>query len=153
VAVSGAPDADGTMRWRAGAIMIQRLPPDDAQGSAEGGEVDPSAAARREDEEDGWRRAMILMGSAKAQELADARLEPWKLVDRLFLAEGVEIYRPLALAHRCRCAPERMRQVLRTIPRAELETMREPDGAVHITCEFCNTTQFYADLDALYAPT
>lgn len=152
VAVTGTPDADGTMRWRAGAIMIQRLPPEDAQGSAEGGDIDPLAAAKREDEEDGWRRAMILMGSAKAQELTDASLAPWKLIDRLFLAEGVEIYRPLALAHRCRCAPERMRQVLRTIPRDELETMRKPDGAVHITCEFCNTTQLFTDLDALYAP-
>ena len=111
------------------------------------------AISKRKSRAVGWRRAMILMGSAKAQELADAALPPWKLVDRLFLAEGVEIYRPMALAHRCRCDPARMRQVLRTIPRAELETMREPDGAVHITCEFCNTTQLYSDLDALYAPT
>jgi molecular chaperone Hsp33 len=153
VAVTSATGADGIVHWRAGAIMIQRLASEDAQGSAEGGDVDPAVAARREDEEDGWRRAMILMGSAKPQELVDPDLPAWKLVDRLFLAEGVEIYRPLELAHRCRCAPARMRNVLRTIPRAELETMREPDGAVRITCEFCNTTQAFADLDALYADT
>ena len=151
VSVAGNAGADGQTHWRAGAIMIQRLPAEDSQGSAEGGDVDPLVAARREDEEDGWRRAMILMGSAKPQELVDPALAPWRLIDRLFLAEGVEIYRPLALVHRCRCAPARMRQVLRTIPRAELETMREPDGKVHIACEFCNTEQTFADLDALYA--
>jgi molecular chaperone Hsp33 len=151
VSVSGIEDGTGQTRWRAGAIMIQRLPPQDAQGSAEGGDIDPLAAARREDEEDGWRRAMILMGSAKPNELVDPALAPWRLIDRLFLAEGVEIYRPLELVHRCRCAPDRMRQVLRTIPRAELETMREPDGKVHIACEFCNTEQLFDDLDAIYA--
>ncbi len=150
VAVAGTKDRNGRTHWRAGAIMIQRLPPEDAQGSAEGREPVVRDPATREAEEDGWRRAMILMGSAKARELVDPALPPWKLVDRLFLAEGVEIYRPIALTHRCRCAPERMREVLRTIPRAELETMREIDGAVRITCEFCNTAHAFADLDSIY---
>jgi molecular chaperone Hsp33 len=150
VAVAGTDGPDGTVRWRAGAIMIQRLPPEDAQGSAEGREPVARDPARREAEEEGWRRAMILMGSAKTRELVDPDLAPWKLVDRLFLAEGVEIYRPLTLVHRCRCDPLRMREVLRTIPRAELETMREEDGAVRMTCEFCNTAHAFADLDAIY---
>ena len=150
VAVAGTADTDGRIFWRAGAIMIQRLPPGDAQGSAEGGLPVTRDPDEREAEEEGWRRAMILMGSAKAQELVDAALPPWKLVDRLFLAEGVEIYRPLPLAHRCRCSPERMRSVLRSLPRAEIETMREDDGAVRMTCEFCNTSHAFFDLDEVY---
>ncbi len=150
VAVAGAADAGGTVRWRAGAIMIQRLPPEDAQGSAEGLDPVMRDPAVREAEEEGWRRAMILMGSAKSRELVDPDLPPWKLVDRLFLAEGVEIYRPTELAHRCRCDSGRMRAVLRSIPRAEMETMREADGAIRITCEFCNTVQEFRDLDEVY---
>ncbi len=150
VAVSSVADADGRLHWRAGAIMIQRLPPEDAQGSAEGRVPVARDPAVREGEEEGWRRAMILMGSAKSRELVDPELPPWKLVDRLFLAEGVEIYRPIELVHRCRCDPARMRGVLRTIPREELETMREADGAIRITCEFCNTAHAFSDLDAIY---
>lgn len=150
VAATPAPGDGAVLNWRAGALMIQRLPPEDAQGSAEGGEkaID---AAKREAEEEGWRRAMILMGSAKSAELVDPDLPPWKLVDRLFLAEGVAIYRPLELKHVCRCSPARMRGALRSIPRAEIEELRDPDGAVRMTCEFCNTTHAFADLDAVYA--
>jgi molecular chaperone Hsp33 len=145
-----APGDGAVLNWRAGALMIQRLPPEDAQGSAEGGEKTIDAV-KRDAEEEGWRRAMILMGSAKSAELVDPDLPPWQLVDRLFLAEGVAIYRPLALVHRCRCSPERMRGALRAIPRAEIETLRDPDGAIRMTCEFCNTTHAFADLDAVYA--
>jgi molecular chaperone Hsp33 len=150
VAAKPAPGDGAVLNWRAGALMIQRLPPEDAQGSAEGGEkaID---AVKREAEEEGWRRAIILMGSAKSAELVDPDLPPWKLVDRLFLAEGVAIYRPIELKHVCRCSPERMRGALRSIPRAEIEDLRDPDGAVRMTCEFCNTTHAFADLDAVYA--
>lgn len=150
VAAKPAPGDGAVLNWRAGALMLQRLPPEDAQGSSEGGEKSIDAA-KRESEEEGWRRAMILMGSAKSAELVDPDLPPWKLVDRLFLAEGVAIYRPLELAHVCRCSPERMRGALRSIPRAEIEDLRDPDGAVRMTCEFCNTTHAFADLDAVYA--
>jgi molecular chaperone Hsp33 len=44
-----------------------------------------------------------------------------------------------------------MRGALRSIPRAEIEELRDPDGAVRMTCEFCNTTHAFADLDAVYA--
>ncbi|MFM8799755.1 MAG: Hsp33 family molecular chaperone HslO [Tagaea sp.] len=150
VAAVAAPGDGAVLNWRAGAMMIQRLPPEDAQGSAEG--MDKAIdAAKRDAEEEGWRRAMILMGSATGAELVDPALPPWKLVDRLFLAEGVAIYRPLALVHKCRCSPGRMRGALRAIPRTEIETLRDPDGAVRLTCEFCNTTHAFADLDAVYA--
>jgi molecular chaperone Hsp33 len=91
------------------------------------------------------------MGSAKSAELVDPDLPPWRLVDRLFLAEGVAIYRPLELVHRCRCSPARMQGALRSIPRAEIEDLRDPDGAIRMTCEFCNTTHAFSDLDAVYA--
>jgi len=150
VAATPKPGDGAVLNWRAGALMIQRLPPEDAQGSFEGQDkaVD---AAKREAEEEGWRRAMILMGSSTQAELVDPELPPWKLIDRLYLAEGVAIYRPLVLTHQCRCSPERMRGALRAIARSEVETLRDPDGAVRLTCEFCNTTHAFSDLDAVYA--
>jgi molecular chaperone Hsp33 len=39
---------------------------------------------------------------------------------------------------RCRCSRERVQMFLARFPRAELADMREPDGQVSVTCEFCS---------------
>lgn len=147
VAAALTTAADGTTSWRAGAIMIQRLPPEDAQGSAEGRATMRALSATQEEAEEGWRRAIILMGSATAAELVDPVLAPWKLVDRLFLAEGVKIYRPHDLRHACRCSRERVARVLRALPRDEVESLTI-DGRVFVTCEFCNARHEF-DVDQL----
>lgn len=137
--IAAAPyvDSAGERHWRAGALMIQRLP-DSAHGSDD-------------DAEEGWRRAMILMGSATSAELVDPRLLPWRLIDRLFLAEGVRIYRPHALRAKCRCSRERMGRALAMIPRAEVDDMKI-DGRVIVTCEFCNTSHAFDERDLARLP-
>jgi molecular chaperone Hsp33 len=151
VAAAQVP-VDGSRAWRAGAIMVQRLPPEDAQGSAEGRELAEPIAAAAEAQEDGWRRAMILMSSATSAELVDPALPPWRLVDRLFQAEGVKIYRPHVMQHACRCSRARVEGILRALPRSEVEELKV-DGAVVVTCEFCNRRHVFDDdaLAELYA--
>ncbi len=151
VAAGHVPAPGGGAAWRAGAIMVQRLPPADAQGSDEGREARPLAAAA-EALEDGWRRAMILMSSATTAELVDPALAPWRLVDRLFQAEGVHIYRPHVMQHACRCSRARGAGILRALPRSEIEDLKV-DGAVVVTCEFCNRRHVFDDdaLAELYA--
>ncbi|MBM3523662.1 MAG: hypothetical protein FJX57_11950, partial [Alphaproteobacteria bacterium] len=100
-------------RWRAGALMVQALPPDGAQGSAEGRDLDRPLDVDVETAEEAWRRMLILMSSARSGEIVDPALPAWKLVDRLFLAEGVRIFRPHSLRHGCRCSRERVSSVLR----------------------------------------
>ncbi len=145
-------DCDGQRRWRAGALMVQRLAPEDAQGSEEGREPSRPLMQIREEIEEGWRRAIVLMGSATAAELIDPELPAWRLADRLFLAEGIRIYRPHALRHRCRCSEGRVERMLRSLPREEIETFMI-DGVVVITCEFCNARQEFnaGALDRVYA--
>lgn len=154
VAAAQQTGADGEPTWRAGAIMVQHLPSEAAQGSAEGRDIERPLSLAQEDAEEGWRRALILMGSATSAELVDPLLPPWKLVDRLFLAEGVQIYRPHDLRHACRCSRERVETVLRSIPLAEFNDLKI-DGKVVVTCEFCNTQHVFddADLAALHGPT
>lgn len=151
VAAALQTGAGGEPTWRAGAIMVQSLPPEGAQGSAEGRDLARPPNESQEEAEDGWRRALILMGSATSAELVDPGLPPWKLVDRLFLAEGVKIFRPHDLRHACRCSRERVETVLRAFPQAEIETLKV-DGALVVTCEFCNTKHLFdeADVAALY---
>ena len=86
MAVARVASPAGGKAWRAGALMIERLP------KAEGGD------SVREAEDDGWRRAMALMSTSTAAELLDPGLPPEKLLFRLFHEEGVRAYKPHDLA-------------------------------------------------------
>jgi molecular chaperone Hsp33 len=111
-------------RWRAGGIMVQRLPEQVADGGEERMEED-------------WRRTMLLLGTATEGELVDPHLAPERLLLRLFHDEGVRVFQPLDLSFRCRCSRERVELVLRRFPPADLEDMKEADGQLVVTCEFC----------------
>ena len=125
-------------RWRAGGVMIQRLP--DAQRTM------PAS-----DREDDWRRAMILLGSATDAELLDPDLAANGLLFRLFHEDGVRVFAPVGLRAACRCSRQRVADMLASLPRTEVEAMKE-DGAVAVQCEFCNNTYQFDDdqLEAVY---
>ncbi len=120
--------------WRAGAVLIQRLPEDDA------GRVVKNPA---EDEED-WRRASILMNTVAEVELFDRTLHLNGLLYRLFHEERVRVFPPSAFRQGCRCSAQRVEEVLQSIPRAELADLKV-DGEVVVTCEFCSTAYRYDD--------
>ena len=58
---------------------------------------------------------------------------------RLFHEEGVRVFPARPLTEFCRCSRERVLTFLKSFGAKELEDMREPDGAVGVTCEFCST--------------
>jgi molecular chaperone Hsp33 len=120
-------------QWRAGGLMLQRVPP-------EGGYT-----VIADDVEDGWRRAMILMSSATGKEMVDPQLSAHRLLYRLFHDEGVRVYDTHPLEARCRCSSDRIRGILRSLPPADIDEIRQ-DKVTTVTCEFCNTTyEFTAD--------
>jgi molecular chaperone Hsp33 len=125
IAVDRIADADGT-RWRAGGIMIQRL--------ADEAREDSSEEQALED----WRRTMLLLGTATAAELVDPHLPPERLLLHLFHEEGVRVFTPHGLRFGCRCNRERVETMLRRFPEHELDDMRDDDGDVVVTCQFCN---------------
>jgi molecular chaperone Hsp33 len=146
VAAQERVDAQGRRSWRAGALMVQRLPPENAQGSDEGREATHRVDLLAEDQEEGWLRALTLAASATSAELVDPGLPAWKLVDRLFLIEGVKIYRPTEVAPRCRCSRERVANVLRSLPDDDFEHLKV-DGRVEVRCEFCNAMHLFDEED------
>jgi molecular chaperone Hsp33 len=139
VAVARVPDQEGVPRWRAGALMIQRLPRE-------------SFNLEREDEDEAWRRAAILMSSSTSAELVDPALSSEALLFRLFHEDGVRAHRPHPLVAKCRCSRHRVETMLRALEPDELEDMKI-DGRVIVTCEFCSTTYPFEaeELEALVA--
>jgi molecular chaperone Hsp33 len=114
--------------WRAGGILIQHLPDDDA------GRVLKSPG---EDEED-WRRTSILMNTVAEVELLDRTLHLNGLLYRLFHEERVRVFPPHAVQRGCRCSAERVARALTSIPPDEIEELKV-DGEIVVTCEFCGT--------------
>jgi molecular chaperone Hsp33 len=121
----GQVEGGGAWRWRGGALMVQRLAdqPLDDLGD--------------EDQED-WHRTMLLLGTATDVELLQPDLPADDLLYRLFHEEGVRVFQPQHLHFGCRCTRERVETLLRNFPDAELEEMRQDDGQLVVTCQFCN---------------
>jgi molecular chaperone Hsp33 len=120
-------------RWRAGGLMVQRLP--DA----------PDFGFRASHEEDDWRRAMVLMESCTEGELLDPELPPNDLLFRLFHHDGVRVFRPAELRKGCRCSRTRAERILQALPMDEVRDCMI-EGRVVITCEFCNATYEFDEL-------
>ena len=127
-------DAEGA--WRAGGLLLQRL---------------PDAGVPGDDAEERWRRAVIMMSDARDCEILDPLLHPHRLLYRLFHQDGVRVYDPTPLEMRCRCSSERVETMLRSFPREEIEELKVGDDVV-VTCEFCGRCYRYpADaLDLVY---
>ncbi|MDB5491841.1 MAG: Hsp33-like chaperonin, partial [Micavibrio sp.] len=102
--------ADG--KWRAGAIMLQRLP-EQAKDVGEG-------------TQDDWRRAMILLQSCTDEELIDFTMSQNDLLFRLFHEEEVRVYDPEPIHEGCRCSPERA---------ADIIAMLSPEERVEMTVD------------------
>lgn len=124
--------------WQVAALMVQRLP--------------KAHTVDEEEREEGWREAVILMGSATNHELLDPALHPDALLYRLFHEPGVRVYKPMALRSACRCTSERVSVMLKSFPKEEIESMKVDDRVV-VTCEFCRSTYTYDqnEIDSLYA--
>jgi molecular chaperone Hsp33 len=136
LAVRQVADETGVLRWRGGALMLQRLPGEGPQGE----QLDAADEA--------WRRALLLMGTARDAELVDPFLPAHDLLYRLFHEDGVRVWQPLPLSAGCRCSRERVAMVLGSFPREEVAGMAN-EGRIEVTCEFCNSRYEFAAEDLL----
>lgn len=133
IAVEHLDDGAGTAFWRAGAVMVQCLPEEVSNGQ----DVDAL---------EDWRRTMMLLGTVKEAELIDPDLSPERLLLRLFHQEGVRIFDPQPLSFRCRCSRERVETMLKRFAPEDIDSMKQEDGSLFVTCEFCNETYSFDEL-------
>ncbi len=134
------PGAEPVWRWRAGGILIQHL-------SREGGkptEGEVHDASLQGDDNENWNRVRHLAATVEDHELLDPMLSPERLLYRLFHEEGVRVVPATSLNAACRCSRERIHAFLGRFGAAELSDMREADGAITVTCEFCSRKYRFA---------
>ncbi len=113
--------------WRAGALVLERV--------AGAGGVDPDMSQAEQDEH--WNTAVMLAATLSDAELLDDALSGEQLLFRLFHGEGVATDRPRALAYGCRCSRAKLSGILEGFGGEDLDGM-VVDGAIVMTCEFCN---------------
>ena len=121
LAVGRADVGDGD-RWRAGGVLVQYIAADDARGSTD----------------DAWTRAQAFFETIGEDELLDPTLPADRLLYRLFHEDGVRMEDAKALSAVCRCSQERIESVLSSFGAEERADMVEPDGKIHVKCEYCS---------------
>lgn len=123
--------------WRAGGVMLQRMPlPSGFQPNAEEEEII----------EDAWRTGVILLGSLTTGELLSPDLPPQRVLHRLFHEQDLRASDPRHPRFGCRCSRDRVEAALRGFTREDLDTMKV-DDLVEVTCDFCNEQYHFTDGD------
>jgi molecular chaperone Hsp33 len=108
--------------WRAGGVMIQYMPEDDARGATD----------------EAWRREQALFETVGEDELTAPEVTADRLLYRLFHEDGVRMFKPRPLHAFCRCSQGRIVGLLRSFSPDERVDMIEDDGLIRVTCEYCS---------------
>lgn len=117
-------------------MLVQRIP-------GEGGkqpQVDPAAL------EAAWMKVDHAMLGLTAAELIDDDVEQ-RLV-RMFGDDEVRVFGGHEVKFECRCSRERVANVLRSLGQEEIRSVIAEQGAVTVTCEFCQKPYKFDPIDA-----
>lgn len=141
--------ADGAWRWRAGGLMIQQVARDGGIVAASLTSDEERDASLEGEADDDWNRIKILAGTVEDHELIDPLLDPQRLLYRLFHEEGVMARPPVPLVAECRCSRDKLLGYLLGFDALALADLRDPDGTLSATCEFCSTVYRYGAEDGV----
>jgi molecular chaperone Hsp33 len=102
-------------------------------------------------DEDGWNRVGHLLATLTESELLE--LPPEQVLLRLFHEEDVRMHAAQPIAFACTCSRTRVEEMLRSLGRAESDSVIAEQGSVQVTCEFCNRHYVLdeADVAAVFA--
>jgi molecular chaperone Hsp33 len=119
----------------AAGLLLQKLPARESQGEG-------AAAAVQ----DLWEEATALLGTLGADELLSC--EPEELLRRLFGAHDLRLFDGEPVTFACRCSRERVASMLRGLGQPEVDSIITEQGAVTVTCEFCQRPYRFDVVDA-----
>ncbi|MBI1686670.1 Hsp33 family molecular chaperone [Caulobacter hibisci] len=118
----GQADTGEGLSWRAGGILIQTIAGDETRGETK----------------EAWNHAQALFETTGEDELIDPSVPTTTLLWRLFNEDGVRLIDEKPLRAFCRCSEDRIGVVLQSFSPEEKAEMIEPDGKIHVTCEYCS---------------
>ena len=127
--------AAGSWQWRAGGLLVQYVPPVEEGATSD----DDNEDVLLGEEDERWTGTRMLAETVEDHELLDPTLSPERLLYRLFADVGVRAFPTVSLEEHCRCSRDRVSSLLGSFEADELNDMREEDGSITVTCEFCNS--------------
>lgn len=105
-------------------LLLQKLP---EPGGVEMEEGSPSALA--------WQDAQRGVAAIRASDLVNASLQP--LLEERFGQRDVRVFQGSPVEFSCRCSQARVAGLLRSLGADEVRDVLREQGAVEVTCEFC----------------
>lgn len=99
----------------------------------------------RGEDADIWPRLCQLTDTVTAPELLD--LPATDLLFRLYHEETVELHGSEPVVFRCTCSRERTERVLISLGEAELRGIVAEQGAIEVSCQFCNQEYRFDPID------
>lgn len=133
--------AGGEEHWRAGGIMLQKMPkasPFAAQQDNEDGDgLLQAADILNDDDFEDWNRANILLDTVEDMELIGPHVQPTELLVRLFHEERPRVFDPQPVHFGCNCSEEKVRQSLSIYSAKDISRMTTDEGVVTADCQFC----------------
>jgi molecular chaperone Hsp33 len=124
----------------AAGILVQKLPAAERSASADDMQVDQV-----------WREAQAGAAALDSSTIGTAAVE--LLLRRAFAGHDVRLFRGSPVQFQCRCSPERVSRVLRSLGAAEVRDILREQGSVAVTCEFCQRPYRFdaVDVERLFA--
>lgn len=126
---------------RAAGLILQQLP------------FNSDVQLSKEQNEEDWQRLSLLAGTITQEELL--HLSPTTLLQRLFHEENVRLFPAQEVQFKCTCSQARFGSALANLGRHELEDIMKEQGQITTTCEFCNQTYTFdqVDVEVLLSPS
>lgn len=126
----------------AAGLLVQKLPtPDEDEDS------DEDAA-----ELQAWLGAQKAIAETGKGDLLHTEVEA--LLTSHFREHDVRLFKPQPVTFQCRCSPERVDGILRTLGAEEVRSVLKEQGSVTVTCDYCSRPyQYDAEaVERLFAP-
>lgn len=96
-------------------------------------------------DQDAWPRSVLLTDTLTPEELLT--LHAPNLLRRLYSEETIRLFEDEPVAFRCQCSPARVEDMLKSLGKQECRDIIQEQGAIDVTCEFCNAGYAFDGVD------
>ncbi len=136
-----SPQTGGTGGWRAGGVMLQKMPkasPFAAKDEASDHDLLTASDILDGEDQENWTRANILLDTVQELELIGPSVHPTDLLVRLFHEEGPRVFDAQPVEFGCTCSADRVVEALSMYSAEDIADMITDEGVITADCQFCS---------------